>query len=167
MKTLYEKLYEDCQASETFFQDAHFVPIQGEYYQKNSRKFMLIGRAANGWESLSTDSKDAFGNAAESQFKDYDRWNWIENVNGTLYCSGGKEKNLSKRYCIDKKPYWVYTKSIWEQLSGIVHDDVIWQKNIVWSNLYKVSPLCGDNPNWKSIHIQQDVCIQILKKELA
>lgn len=36
----------------------------------------------------------------------------------------------------------------------------------MWSNLYKVSPLLGNNPNWKLQQIQQRACIEILRKEL-
>ncbi len=167
MKQLYEKLYDECKKSVYFQKDAHFVAMQGEYYQENSRKFMLIGRAPNGWESLNVNSKEEFGERAETQFRNTDRWNWIESVNGTLYSTHDRNiSNLSKRYCVDKKAYWAYTKKIWEQLPGKIHEDEIWQKNIVWSNLYKVSPKESDNPDWKSMQIQQGTCIEILRKEL-
>ena len=95
MNLLYKKLYEDCSISENFFQCAHFVSIKGEYFEQNSKKFMLIGRAANGWESLNTQNKESFGDEAEEQFYNYKRWNWIENINGILYsCDNKKEKKL-------------------------------------------------------------------------
>lgn len=166
MKTAYKKLYEDCICMETFIENAHFVAMEGEHYSKNSRKFMLIGRATNGWGFLATNSKEIFAEEAESQLKSFHRWNWIESINGTLYSTHDREKSLVERYCIDKKPYWAYTKEIWKRLSGSIHDDEIWQKNIVWSNLYKVSPTKSDNPDWKSRQIQQAACIGILKKEL-
>ena len=166
MKELYKNLYDDCLLNNSFFNDAHFVSMQGVYYSENTRKFMLIGRATNGWGSLNTLNKETFGNEAAEKFEDLDRWNWIESINGTLYSAHDSEKNLAKRYCLDKKPYWSYTKSIWKQLTGSVFDDDIWQKNIVWSNLYKVSPLVSGNPDLKYQQIQRKACIEILKKEL-
>jgi len=167
MRLLYEQLYEDCSASESFFRDAHFVSMQGEHYLKNSKRFMLIGRAPNGWGSLDTQSRETFGKDAESQLRSYDRWNWIESVNGTLYSTHDRhETNLSKRYCIDKKPFWTYAKSIWKQLPGSFTEDDVWQKNIVWSNLYKVSPFEKDNPDWQTRQLQYQACLQILKREL-
>ena len=167
MKQAYEKLYDDCSILETFRNDAHFVSMQGKYYSKNERKFMLIGRATNGWGSLDTQSKQSFGTDAESQFNSLNRWRWIESINGTLYSTHDRdETNLAKRYCIDKKPYWAYTKAIWTQLPGLIHDDEIWMENIAWSNLYKVSPPQSDNPDWHSQEIQREACKEILKKEL-
>lgn len=166
MEKLYEKLYEDCAARSEFFGEAHFVAMQGEHYARNSRKFMLVGRATNGWGSLDTGSKEAFGADAQSQLESFHRWNWIESVNGTLYSTHDRGKSLPKRYCIDKKPYWAYTKSVWKQLPGTVCDDEVWQKNIVWSNLYKVSPSGNGNPEPESRQIQREACVEILKREL-
>lgn len=94
MKSAYEKLYEVCSVKESFFDAAHFVAMQGEHYQNNTRKFLLIGRAPNGWESWGKLTKNEFGSKAEEQFKDYSRWSkWIESINGTLYSTHDREKN--------------------------------------------------------------------------
>lgn len=112
-----------------FVCDAHFVSVQGEYYSNNTRKFMLIGRVTNGWCSLNTLNKEIFGNEAVKQFEDLNRLSWIESINGILYSTHDREEsNLIKRYCVDKKPYWIYTKSIWKLLPGSVTTDDIWQK---------------------------------------
>lgn len=167
MKELYEKLYDDCSSFENFKNDAHFVSMQGPFYQENSKRFLLIGRSTNGWGSLTTTSREAFGHKAQEQFEDLTRWNWIENHDGTLYSTHDKEeKNYSKRYCLDKKAYWSYTKSIWDQLPGEAHPCDVWMENIAWSNLYKVSPFKGNNPDDKLKELQLDACKSILKKEL-
>ena len=167
IKSLYEKLYEECSVADFFSKSAHFVSMQGEYYGNSDKKFMLIGRATNGWEPLNMQSKELFGDEAEALFFDCSRWNWIESINGTLYSTHDREQtNLSKRYCIDKKPYWAYTKEIWSQIDGSFVNDDIWQKNIVWSNLYKVAPAAQDNPDWIARKTQYNTCLQILKEEL-
>lgn len=167
MKELYEKLYDVFNNLESFKNNAHFVSMQGPFYQQNSRRFLLIGRATNGWMSLPTASRDFFGNEAQKQFDDRTRWNWVEAHDDTLYSAHDKgKKNYSQRYCLSKKPFWYYTKAIWYQLPGDIQSCDIWMKNIAWSNLYKVSPITGHNPNEKSKSIQLDVCKSILKKEL-
>jgi hypothetical protein len=140
--------------------------MKGTCYAQNELRFMLIGRAPNGWESLNAQNGEAFGNEAEQLFNT-DRWNWIEVINGTQYSTHDKDQSdLKNRYCIDKKPFWTFSKAIWEKLSGQSSTNLIWQKNIVWSNLYKVSPKNSDNPSWHSQQMQQQVCMDILKKEL-
>ena len=165
MRELYKRLYNDCLQSDTFKEDAHFVSMQGVFYEENEKKLLLIGRAPNGWGSLITDTADSFASDAQKQFDDCHRFNWIESINGTLYSTHDREKD--SRYCIDTKPFWYYAKEIWQKLPGSASDCYVWTENIAWSNLYKVSPLVCDNPNDESMRIQRLACIDILKKELA
>ncbi len=109
MTELYEQLFNDFRTDPEFERYAHFVSMCGEQYNKGTRRFMLIGRATNGWGTLTAESAAAFGKAAQSGFDDHERWNWIEAIDGTLYSTHDQDQsNLSKRYCIDKKPYWDY-----------------------------------------------------------
>lgn len=41
-----------------------------------------------------------------------------------------------------------------------------WSQSIVWSNLCKVSPYCGGNPNKAMVDAQMEICIKILKAEI-
>lgn len=167
MTELYEQLFNDFRTDPEFERYAHFVSMCGEQYNKGTRRFMLIGRATNGWGTLTAESAAAFGKAAQSEFDDHERWNWIEAIDGTLYSTHDQDQsNLSKRYCIDKKPYWDYSKAIWSQLPGVVQDDEIWMKSIAWSNLYKVSPKDSGNPSTKMQELQLATCREILKREM-
>lgn len=171
MLNLYRQLYADCCNLPGFKTESHFVSMHGEHYMQNSRRFLLIGRSTNGWDSLNANSAESFGAEAEKQFNDVTRWDWVESVNGTIYSRYYKSKEKpSKRYCLDKKPYWAYSKAIFEQLPDTVKDAEIWMQNIAWTNLYKISPKNPDNinnnPDSKFMKIQLNTCIEILKEEL-
>lgn len=167
MKELYRRLYNDFYTFPEFDSCAHFVSMCGELYDKGTRRFMLIGRSTNGWGTLNTASETAFGGAAQAELDDHKRWNWVESIGGTLYSTHDQDKSdLTKRYCIDKKPYWDYAKAIWLQLPGNVQSNDIWMESIAWSNLYKVSPKNSGNPSPKIQQIQLATCKEILKHEL-
>ncbi len=52
--------------------------------------------------------------------------------------------------------------------SGIsILDPVHWSSALVWSNLYKVAPATGGNPNQKLKHLQKDACRKILENEIS
>ncbi|MBQ8508556.1 MAG: hypothetical protein IJ493_01475 [Clostridia bacterium] len=168
MKNAYEQLYIDCLSQDTFLTSAHFAAMKGQYYDVAGLRFLLIGRAANGWGRLDTASAKAFGEDAVRQFGDYGRWDWIESVNGVLYNAHDRDKSVkSKRYCIDRKPFWSYAKAVWQSFGQAPYTGDVWMKNIAWSNLYKVSPLNGGNPAPRMLKAQQAACIEIVKQELA
>lgn len=165
MNELYQKLFSDCSNIEAFPESSHFVSMRGQNYGKEPKRFMLIGRAVNGWGSLPTESAQAFGLEAQRQFDNLERWNWITEEHGVLY-SIYKENGIVKKYCIDQKPFWSYTKPIWAKIQGATEEQTFWMKNIVWSNLYKASPLTTGNPNPELIKAQQASCKEILRREL-
>lgn len=173
MKVAYMQLYERLSAEESFLNSAHFVAMQGERYTQNKKRFMLIGRAPNGWSAFQDIHGEVdFGERAQKEFASTDRFTyrkdsatgedcgWIEDKSGALYskhCEG---------YCLSKKPFWSYAKAIWERISEAAPDDGVWMENIVWSNLYKVSPKNEGNPDADMMKKQLDACKAILIKEL-
>lgn len=167
MKDLYGKLFDACSVYDTFANEAHFVAMKGSKYDSNPCKVMIVGRATNSWEHLDATSKEAFMAAAEAQFGNESRWDWIEVINGAQYCSDQNNiANLKERYCVSQKAFWSYSKEIWTRLTQNNDTGKLWQENIVWSNLYKYSPAAGYNPDDQCAKIQQNACIEILKHEL-
>ena len=160
MKELYKKLFEACKDEADFKKSAHFVSVKGKNYENNDVRFMSIGRAPNGWRSLPTDSAESFGQNAQQCFESTQGFSWIKSFYGVLY-------NESKDYCVSGAPYWSYSRAIWEGLFDGDTSELVWQENIVWSNLYKISPNDGDpNPGEESRMLQLETCKSILKKEL-
>lgn len=166
IRELYRQLYRACRSSAHFFRDAHFVSMRGVFYPKNEKRLLLIGRAPNGWESLLTENEELFAADASRRFADTHRFSWIESVEGTLYSNHDRNHLRCDRYCVDASPFWYYAKEIWQALPGTVTETEIWQENIAWTNLYKVSPRQNDNPGEESRAQQLPVCVQLLRKEL-
>lgn len=161
----YEKLFEVYQKLSESQRSSVFTCMVGEKYFKRDMRFMLVGRAANGWEDeYDTSSSETFANSAMRYFENRNRWEWIKkNNNGKLYA--GKDDN--GRYFAHSR-FWSYTKDIYAGLLNGEEDDArVWMENIAWSNLYKISP-SGGNPSLKSIKLQYDegCCPDILDKEI-
>ena len=160
---LYEELY--CCFSEIsdFPHMAHFVAMKGKYFDTNEKRLMLVGRSVNGWGSLTASSAEEFGMAAESQFTDLSRWSgWVDDKEGRMY-----SKN-DPSYSLDRSPFWAYSKEVFNRIPGsAVKNTGIWMENIVWSNLYKVSPPHGGNPSNNLLFKQNDICRKILECEIA
>lgn len=168
MQELYQKLFDACSNEDGFDSMAHFVSMKGVHYDENELKFLLIGWAPNGWDPLLTINKEVFGLDAERQFNNIHRFRWIEEINGALYSINDRELPISKRYCLSKKHYWIKAKEVWRQLSNNTEERGIWQENIAWTNLYKIAPNTGNDPN-PDEHLrskQLEVCKEILTEEI-
>lgn len=42
MRELYKRLYNDCLQSDTFKEDAHFVSMQGVFYEENEKSYCSL-----------------------------------------------------------------------------------------------------------------------------
>lgn len=159
MKEQYEKLYNACCELSDFEKEAHFVAIKGNISDKSVR-FMLVGRACNGWgvDDDRTTSAAAYGEKAVEEFNDINRWDWIKEIDGVLY-------NYSKDYCVSHSPFWDYSKGIYEKLRNSPCEGV-WMRDIIWSNLYKISPRTEGNPSEEYQKAEFDACKNILKAEI-
>ena len=136
--------------------------IKGENYQQGG--LMFVGRAINSWCPLD-------GTVVDGKIKERiarcekctldwvvgeKNWSHCKN-NGCLYAQD--EDRLDGRK--NSTPFWQMVRYICEQ-RGIKEN---WQKQIVWSNLYKASYENGDNPT-HFYDEQVALCNQILIKEI-
>lgn len=164
MQRLYERLYETYQKLPDKQRASVFTCMVGNDYFKRDVRFMLVGRAANGWDDLyDTSSSESFGENAKTYFDNHKRWEWIQkNINGKLYT--GKDDN--GKYFSHSR-FWSYTEEIYKGLADDKGDTSrIWMENIAWSNLYKISPKKG-NPSSRSLRLQWDgACPDILDREI-
>ena len=133
--------------------------------KKSSIRFMLVGRATNGWGDKENDyeylprEKEQFSKKAQDLFEDPNRWGWIPEDFKIPY----QEDGVDKIYNINRSPFWNYTKEVYECISESSSER--WFESIAWSNLYKVSPSKG-NPSVKSLRLQKDICSRILDYEI-
>lgn len=159
MKEHYENLFNACCELPDFEEAAHFVAIKGNL--PKSVRFMLVGRACNGWgvDDGRTVSAAAYGEKAVEEFNDTDRWDWINEIQGALYSGDTKE------YCVSHSPFWDYSKGIYQMLKNSPCEGV-WMKDIIWSNLYKISPGISGNPTEEYKEAEVDACKSILRAEI-
>lgn len=144
-----------------------------QFYSKGNKydgKFMVVGRAVNGWskecewihgEYSDSSPREKVTEAYEKSLIDPLQWvynSWGEN---------GVDENGKKKYNTAKSPFWQLTKNVLMNLTpeDNWHEDS-WALKIIWSNLYKVAPSSGGNPNNTLCSHQLDFCKRILRYEI-
>ncbi len=144
-----------------------FLARKGIFYKGD---LMVVGRAVNGGDT------DYFKRPAD--FSDSkSRVEYAEKVwtSGLISKDGvcpmhwvsdfwGNTKNEYK-YNTLRSAFWRAIKGVTAGL-GVTSDHVRWPSHLVWSNLYKVAPSHGGNPNSTLCNIQLPGCIELLQFEL-
>ena len=128
-----------------------FFPQIGKNYFDLDDKLLFIGKSVNGWVTDDLDVEKLFDckNPDRIVGRD-DEIVWVE-----------KSKN-PKYYNSNNSAFWRLVKSIAKKY--LEKED--WYNNIVWSNMYKISPWDGGNPNAKLRKMQSKICVDILNKEI-
>ena len=147
-KELYRKLLEPFQEKLCQHVLTTCPIIVGEDYTKGTFRLLYIGRAVNGWEyNWKEDTLDGLVNQAFSQdfnLKD------VEN------------NPVQKDYNFNTTPCW----QLCHQIMILKEEADAWSNKVAWSNLYKVAPYSGKNPNNRDIKTQLKVCIDLFKEEI-
>ena len=197
MKTAYKKLYDkipidkDGSGNPVSVFDQTFVTftaMQGRHYAScksidgKELRFMLVGRAVNGWneyrgasafdESLFVETSiQNLTNHPNAVAHGEDRFEWIDTSQNTaknIYRTGidHAPEDVGKYY-LTRSPFWAYTKEIWDDLYGESSAwSSRWFENIAWSNLYKVAPHHGGNPDAALMKQQEAACVELLRAEI-
>lgn len=145
---LYKNLLE-----ENSFKDICTFSFQwGKNYPFDQKSgFLFIGKAVNGWITNETDVTRLFDiENPERIFARQDQMEWVNNLSGN-----------TKGYNTRKSAFWRLIKKVSE-----TYYPEKWYSNIAWTNLYKVAPYKGGNPNGKLQNTQRKYCFDILKKEI-
>lgn len=128
--------------------------MRGEFYNRNGvnkKKFriLFVGRAVNGWEI------------------DF-RSGSVDELIDQIFASGVNVEDVSKGkletgYNYNRSPFFQLCHAILSELS--LKED--WEKRFAWTNLYKLAPYKGGNPNNTLIGDTIDDCATILRKEIS
>ena len=177
---LYGKLYESMEeiknnngkrrnVEDTGLSYTRFTAMHGNRYWKdengeeNNIRFMLVGRAVNGWGEYlgKNDSKESFVESSMANLtsdkkafsknqKDVkDRFEWIvtsenDSPHNTFRENIDKKEERTQRgkYRLTGSPFWSYTKDIWDILNNKKDSswNERWFEKIAWTNLYKIAP---------------------------
>lgn len=145
---IYKKLLE-----ENSFKDICTFSIQwGKNYPFDKDSGLLfVGKAVNGWITNETDVTQLFNTTnPERIFAREDQLEWVNNHSGNM-----------NGYNTRKSAFWRLIKGISE-----TYYPEKWYLNIAWTNLYKIAPWKGGNPNGKLQNTQRKFCFELLKKEI-
>lgn len=127
-------------------------------------ELMWIGRALNGGQSISAPS-----HYVSSQTLDEIVKKTMENFS-SVDCDSCPLRWVTKqwgpedRYNPKQSAFWRTAKRL---LLAPGEIDELWSSRLVWSNLYKIAPFHGGNPNGKLQKIQYPFCRDILVQEIA
>lgn len=139
---------------------------KGEMYDG---KLMIVGRAENGGTEedawIQGDScVKGIEEFIENRFQVSSRWSlkWVsewwgrkgfDEKGGVLYNSA--------------TPFWQLVKAVLSGINGDAQwDEERWPLRIIWSNIYKFSPMNGGNPNYTLQMLQLNECQKILQFEI-
>jgi hypothetical protein len=128
------------------------IIVGKEYFADRNRTFMLVGRALNGWD--------------KNQDTPINDFEWL--IKKGIKYSETRPQNTNWH---NKSSFWRCTKIICDKLFGfetsnVCDDEYAYLKHIAWSNLYKIAPKSGGNPNNKLCRVQLTPCIELLSYEI-
>lgn len=138
--------------------------LVGKLYGHSKLRLMVVGRAVNGWEDVEF-SKCASVEAAVALVKAmHDSRDFSRIVD--------KGKGQKDWYLFSRSAFWRLIHNVLvafgEGTSDCWYDDQQqWQEKVLWSNLYKVAPRDGGNPDEPLQKLQYQKCVEILKEEIA
>jgi len=144
----------------------------GNMFEKSKARLMVIGRAVNGWEiDFFENCIDAYSTTEAILSQSYD-FNAIINPKGIPSIDTPQKRN----YFYSSSRFWRLIKYLLEEynesdcstqsVDSWYTDEQHWNQRILWSNLYKVAPRNGNNPEWQLIKPQMQTYIDIVKEEI-
>lgn len=110
---------------------------------KENESILFVGKAVNGWNEI---------NSITELFSEYDAsdiLSWLE--------------DNSDEYNPKSSAFWRVIKKV-ERNNSNISDN--WYEKIAWSNLCKLAPKQGGNPNNADFEKQKDICREILLTEI-
>lgn len=143
-------------------------------------KIMIVGRAINGWCSIKQVCKESTKSIEEQTLEMVNRCgkcnlDWVVSNNYYTKCIDNhcryaqeqykKNKDRDKKSAYQRYAFWQFAKFIVKNVMGEKYNEDKWQKDIIWSNLYKASYEDGKNPKG-FYEAQKSMCDKILKMEI-
>ncbi len=145
-----KSLYGDMLKNNTFENVCTFCLQWGDNFPKDKNTGILfVGKAVNGWITDETDIEVLFGDSDQRIFARGDQMKWVHDLEG------------GEKYNTKKSAFWRVIKKI----SQIQYPQD-WYSHIAWSNLCKLAPFEGGNPNNALYYEQLEYCQKIIQKEI-
>lgn len=130
-----------------------FFPQVGEhYFNGNHKKIMVVGKACNGWVEVGNEA--LFKADGTGIVNRPDQMEWVKKA-------WSRKKG---KYSTSHSAFWTFSRKVADSILGTKGINCF--DYIAWSNLYKVSPCQGGNPDQEDRNKQVVICTDIFKKEL-
>lgn len=139
---------------------SRFFPMVGNGYDDAAIRLMLVGRSPNGWTELNETTAEDFARDAACEMLNFG-FGWLRN-DGYAKNTYKDENGNKKRYNINMSAFFRTTRKIVQLLLPERASWERWFENIVWTNLYTISPEHHGNAVGKL----QDIQLEISKKLL-
>ena len=153
LKPLYENLLGQENIKKCDYPKVTFCMQWGENFPFEERSgIMFVGRSTNSWLTTCEDVNVLFGNTEDSIFNCPDQMKWVEDL------WDNKKKG---DYNTARSAFWRVIKAV----TKTFHPGT-WYSHVAWSNVYKISPDSGGNPNNKLCNAQLEDCKKILETEI-
>lgn len=156
LKPLYENLLKN--VAEFEYDKETFCMQWGENFPFEEHSgVMFVGRATNGWVTDCEDVDVLFGDSEDAIFNRPDQMKWVENLSGN-----------TEGYNTRKSAFWRVIKKITKELYPEELYPEPWYSHVAWSNVCKVAPKEGRNPNPNDYlyDAQLSDCKKIFAKEI-
>lgn len=145
-----------------------------QFYSKGKLydgKLMVVGRAVNGWDKECEWMHGEYTNSSPTNMimtayrkSLINPLQWVIDAWG----ANGLDEYGEKKYNTATSPFWQLTKNVLKQITPRNEwDEGNWALKIIWSNLYKVAPAIGGNPNDTLCKLQYEFCRDILEYEIT
>ncbi len=138
-----------------------FLAMAGRSYDHG---LMVVGRAVNGWadgilprELATAPTGTRYAQVVQDSIVG-------DGACPMLWVTDGW--GATDRYNTKRSAFWRCIRGVVERLSIADTQQEVWPSHLVWSNLYKVSPADGGNPNALLCKVQLPGCIDLLRLEL-
>lgn len=138
-----------------------FLAMSGQAYDGG---LMVIGRAVNGW----TDGISPKDLSLPTNITKYAAL-VQESVAGGGECPMSwvtSSWGAAEGYNPAHSAFWRCVRNITKDLNIVDSECANWSSHLVWSNLYKLSPAEGGNPNDRLCDAQRQGCLELFKLEL-
>ncbi|MBS1753449.1 MAG: hypothetical protein JST34_05315 [Bacteroidetes bacterium] len=145
-------------------------------------EFLIYGQAVKGWDpvfnsSLKLNKKQLLKKAIDNSNKYYKGKNhtpldWVNVYWGESYYRKFVTTEADKKF-YPPMPYSTFRSFFWNVTYKLIcryydldKNSWDWSRKLVWSNLYKIAPAEGKNPNEEECSWQKKISIELIKNEI-
>jgi hypothetical protein len=142
---------------------AAFLPTVGHAY---TGELMVVGRAVNGWIDRIT-LGDLASSSARRRITDTARATSLGTGDCPMDWVTGRWSRPVGEYSTGRSAFWRHVRAVLAAVVPASVGDPAWSSRLAWTNLAKVAPWVGGNPEGQLLDVQRSVGPELLRHEVA